>query len=174
MQKDKSTNSEMQTNLFGCWCKQLRLVYVHLFNDGSSTAQASPVFIARLEYCCLICSRLAFVLSHLLLDWSIAVLYFRDWIFLFSMPSGSPPCPDCPWGLVRSSLSEGLAETWSREEGKKWRRGRYGKARPLAATARCAWLGCLLFLCAVEALVFVRNEVNDRFVCSQSGVKMCV
>ena len=36
------------------------------------------------------------------------------------MPSGSPPCPDCPYGRVRASLSDRLAETWAAWEGVKW------------------------------------------------------
>ena len=59
------------------------------------------------------------------------------------MPSGSPPCPDCPYGRVRSSLSDRMADAWASWEDVKWARQRDGRGWFLLCQQchLCEWPG---------------------------------
>ena len=59
------------------------------------------------------------------------------------MFSGSPPCPDCPYGRVRSNLSDRMADAWASREDVKWARQRDGRGWFLLCQQChfCEWLG---------------------------------
>ena len=59
------------------------------------------------------------------------------------MPSGSPPCPDCPYGRVRSSLLDRMVVAWASSENVKWARQRDGRGWFFLCQQchLCEWLG---------------------------------